>query len=241
MMPPLIILLPLLLVGSVASTIAGGGLGILLTVVASMFLDIRTSVVLVGLLGFIIQLAKISHFRKDIQWQMVGWYVALGIPTSIVGAVLLFVLPERWVEVGLGTVCLIFVFMQMRRQKIRIPPTRTNLLLAGAGNGLLSGMIGNGVLLRSQALLAFGLTKEQFVGTSSLLAFILNLSRNTVYLQQFPWTQETVVLLLLSIPVVMIGVRLGRYILQFVSPNTFELLMSFVIVAGAIKLLFFPS
>lgn len=241
MIPPLVILLPILLVGSVASTIAGGGLGILLTVVVSMFLDIRTSIVLVGLLGFIIQVAKITHFRKDIRWEMVGWYVALGIPASVVGALLLFVIPERGVEICLGALCLLFVFLQMRTQKLRFQPTRTNLLLAGAGNGILAGMIGNGVLLRAQALLSFGLTKEQYVGTSSMLAFILNLSRNTIYLQQFPWTRETIILLLLSIPTVMIGVRVGRYILKFVSPKTFELLMSLVIVTGAVKLLFFPS
>jgi uncharacterized membrane protein YfcA len=241
MIPPLIILLPILLVGSVVSTIAGGGLGILLTVVSTMFLDVRTSIVLVGLLGFVIQVAKIIHFHGEIRWSIVGWYVVLGIPASIVGAYLLFVVPQRWVEIGLGSVCLIFVAMQLRSSKMVLKPSKTNLILAGAGNGLMAGMIGNGVLIRMQALMAFGLTKGEFIGTSSLLAFILNLSRNAVYLQQFSWSRETLVLLVLSIPTVMCGVRLGKYFLQFISPRTFELLLSFVIVTGAVKLLFFPS
>ena len=241
MIPPLTILLPLLLVGSVLSTIAGGGLGILLTVVATTFLDVRTSIVLVGLLGFIIQLAKIAHFHGEIRWNIVGWYVVLGIPASIVGAYLLFIIPQRWVEIGLGILCLGFVATQLRTSKVVLKPSKTNLLLAGAGNGLMAGMIGNGVLIRMQALMAFGLTKGEYIGTSSLLALILNISRNVVYLQQFSWTQETVILLILAIPTVMCGVRLGKYFLQFISPRTFELLMSFVIVTGAIKLLFFPS
>jgi uncharacterized membrane protein YfcA len=206
-----------------------------------MFLDVRTSIVLVGLLGFVIQVAKIIHFHGEIRWSIVGWYVVLGIPASIVGAYLLFVVPQRWVEIGLGSVCLIFVAMQLRSSKMVLKPSKTNLILAGAGNGLMAGMIGNGVLIRMQALMAFGLTKGEFIGTSSLLAFILNLSRNAVYLQQFSWSRETLVLLVLSIPTVMCGVRLGKYFLQFISPRTFELLLSFVIVTGAVKLLFFPS
>ncbi|HLD71111.1 MAG TPA: sulfite exporter TauE/SafE family protein [Candidatus Peribacteraceae bacterium] len=239
-MPPLLLILPILFLGAIFSTIAGGGLGILITIVSTFFIDVRTSIILVSFLGFAIHIAKLTHFHRSIRWDIVWWYVAMGIPASFFGAFILLVLPERALQIALGILCLVYVFMHLFHLMPKLKPTRTNLLVIGAINGTVGGVVGHGALLRMPALLSFGLTKEQFVGTSAFVAFLMNLAKGSVYATQFPWSQESILLIALAIPVLLVGVRIGKAILHYVSEEAFERLLLVVIVGGAVKLLFFP-
>jgi uncharacterized membrane protein YfcA len=128
MIPPLILLLPILFFGGIVSTISGGGLGILLTVAATFFTDVRTSVVLVSLLGFVIQIVKIAHFRRFARWDIIRWYIALGVPMSAIGALFLFILPERAIEIALGIGCIVFCATDLLPGKLRMMPSRRTLM-----------------------------------------------------------------------------------------------------------------
>ncbi len=239
MMPSLYLLLPILFLGGIVSTIAGGGLGILLTIAATFFIDVRASVVLVSLLAFVIQIVKIIHFRRYARWDIVRWYLVLGVPCSFAGGWLLFVLPERAVEITVGLLCIAFCTVDLAFGTPKIRPSKANLLGLGAVNGFLGGMVGNGALLRSPVLLAFGLTKEQFVGTSSLIAFFMNVGKTSVYLTRFEWSREIVLLLVLSVPAVYAGVSIGKHILALVKPAVFERFLTVIVFLGAIRLIFF--
>lgn len=239
-MPPLIFLLPILFLGGIVSTIAGGGLGILLTIAATFFMDVRASVVLVSLLAFVIQIVKIIHFRGNARWDIIGWYLVLGIPCSFAGGWMLFVLPERGVEIVVGLLCVAFCVVDLGFGTPKIRPSKANLLGLGAVNGFLGGMVGNGALLRAPALLAFGLTKEQFVGTSSVIALFMNIGKSSAYLTRFTWTGDIVLLLALSVPAVYAGVSIGKYILRLVRPAVFERFLTGIVFLGAIRLIFFP-
>lgn len=239
-MPPLLLLLPILFLGAIFSTVAGGGLGILITVAATFFIDVRTSIILVSFLGFAIHIAKLTHFHRFIRWDIVWWYLAAGVPASFLGAFILLVLPERVLQIALGILCIIYVVMHVFHLIPKLQPTRRSLLVIGAINGTVGGVVGHGALLRMPALLSFGLTKEQFVGTSAFIAFLMNLAKGSVYATQFPWSQESFLLIALAIPVLLLGVRIGKSILHYVSEEAFERMLLVVIVGGAVKLLFFP-
>ena len=58
----LLILLAALALGGIFSTVAGGGLGLIIVIVGSFFFDIRTNVALVSFFMVSVQLAKIAHF-----------------------------------------------------------------------------------------------------------------------------------------------------------------------------------
>ena len=240
MLPPLELLLPILFLGAIFSKIAGGGLGILITVASTFFTDVRTSIILVSFLGFAIQLAKIAHFHRNIRWDIVWWYVAIGIPASFLGAFVLLILPERALGIALGILCVVYVAMHLFHLMPKVKPTRKNLFIIGGINGIVGGVVGHGALLRMPALLSFGLTKEQFVGTSAFVAFLLNAAKGSVYATQFPWSQDSILLLALAVPVLLLGVYIGKRILRYVSEEAFERMLLLVIIGGAVKLLFFP-
>lgn len=239
MIPPLIVLLPILFLGGIVSTIAGGGLGVLLIVAATFFTDILTSVILISLLGFVIQGAKILHFHQYARWEIVKWYVLLGVPMSFVGGFLLFVFSERAIEVCIAIMCLGFCITDLSPWRMRVAPGKANLITTGAVNGIIGGVTGNGALLRSPALLSFGLTKEEFVGTSSMIAIFMNIGKTSVYVTQFAWTRDVVILIVLAIPVTLCGVTIGKRILAYVHPLIFERLLVAIVSLGALRLIFF--
>lgn len=234
------ILLPILFLGSVFATVGGGGLGILLVFAFTFFTDIRTSVVVISLIGFAIQLAKIIQFYKYTRWDIVKWYAPTGVIMSVLGGMVLFSLPLRFVEVAIGLLCIAFVLLQLSHVKLKINPTPATLLVLGAINGVIGGMIGEGTLIRSPVLLAIGLRKEVFIGTSSVIALLMNIGKVSAYVPNIEWSRDILILLACAIPLTFLGVWIGKRLLKYVSGDVFEKILLCVILAGAIKLLLFP-
>ena len=234
----LAVLLPTLLIGSIFSTLAGGGLGILMIIIGSFFLSTQQNIATMSVLLLSIQLTKLYHFHGHARWPIVGWYVLLGVPASVAGGYLLFILPPFFIEKMIG---FLLLFLAIRdcipRFRIRIRPTRTMLLTSGVFNGLLGGIIGNAAMMRGQILLLFGLAKEEFVGTSTAIALPMNLAKSGVYIAHINWTHEIILLFVFGIPLILIGVMIGKKILQHLKLHMFEHLQRGVIILGAIKFL----
>ena len=234
------VLLPTLFIGSVFCTIAGAWLGIIAIILLTFFLDVRASVVLMSLIGFVIQPAKFLHFYRFARWDIVGWYLILGVPLSFAGGLIFFEIPMRSIELLLAIFCLLFVVLRLSPRGFSIRPTKKNIFFCGALNGLQSGMVGEGTLLRSPFLLSMGLVKEPFLGTSSVIALATNTGKVAAYLPNILWTRELLIVLGCSIPVIVFGVNIGKRLMPYVSVHVFEYLLLFIISAGAFKLLLFP-
>lgn len=236
----LFLYLPLLFVGGVFSAVSGGGLGILTVILGSFFLDVRTNIAFTSVLMITIQIAKMMQFQSSIKWNVVLWYVLLGLPMSVIGGVLLFRIAPIIPQLLLGIFCLVFVAARFWRVMPTVQPSRVMLVLFGAVNGLVGGLIGNASLLRMPALVAMGMRKEVFISTSAVIAFIMNVGKASVYAWNLDWTDGLLQLFFLSIPVVFVSVWLGKKFLRFVSVELFEDLQLGIITLGALRLLLFP-
>jgi uncharacterized protein len=239
-LPPLLLLLPILFLGSVFSTISGGGLAIVIIIVGSFFLDIKTNVAITAILGTTIQMAKILHFHGHIRWPIVRWYVLAGIPMAFLGGYLFFFVPSRVLEVTLGLIFLgrgLWGMWPHKKPKIHWKPLPHHLLQLGAVDGLVGGLIGNSFLIRSTSLLVMGLRKEEFVGTSTTISFLIGLAKGSVYASGIEWNQHLLLIYVCAIPVVLIGVGVGKHLLKYVSVNAFEMLQNLLMIVGALRLL----
>lgn len=230
----------LLFVGGMFSTVAGGGLGIVLIIAGSFFFDVRTSIVLVSFLTVGIQVAKIFNFYTFTRWDIVGWYVCTGIPASLIGGFLLFIVPEIVPRIGLSVICVFFVIMRFWKLIPTMKASAPGLLGLGAVNGLVGGMIGNSSLIRMPALVTMGVSKEAFVATSSMISFLMGLGKLSAYSFSFVWTREQLILLALSVPTLFLSVYIGKKFLKYLSIQFFEDLQLAIILMGAVRLLFFP-
>ncbi len=242
MILPLGSLLLLLFAGGILSTIVGGGLGILTVAVGSFFFDVRTNIAVMSLLMIGIKVAKLFHFRGHARMDIVKWYVLPGIPLSYIGGLLLFVVPTRILEITLGILCLAMSLHGLwpkKKLRLHIAPTRTNLLFFGALNGIVGGLIGNASLIRAPALLSMGLRKEEFVATSTLISFAMNIAKGAAYAQALPWSVFLLMLVLLTLPVMFLSVYIGKKLLTHIEPHVFDWLQHAIILIGAVRLLFF--
>lgn len=234
----LLLVSTLLTAGSAISTVSGGGLGILTVVASSFFFDIRTAITLTSTLMLGIQVAKAVAFFRDIHWGVARWYILSGIPASYLGGSLLFLVPERVPEIGLGLSCLGYVVLRLRQSKAtKLQPTRATLLLYGALNGSIGGLVGNASLVRMPGLLSMGLTRHAFIATSSMIGLLMNTAKTSAYLQNIAWQEGFTVLLAIGFPSLFVGVYLGKYLLRYVSEDLFERLLLGIIAIGALRLL----
>lgn len=239
----LLILVPVIFLGGVVSAFAGGGLGIIITLLMGVFFPIQESLAISALLGFVTQLSKVFHFRYSIRWDIVWWYGLPGLPAAFLAGFLLFLLPSRAIEVSLGLLCLWMSATEflpfLSKVKIRAKPTRSMLVFGGVLNGIISGIIGNGSGIRGPLLLAFGLRKEIFIGTSAMVALFINSGRSVSYAQHIHWTMDLLILFVVLIPLLFVSIGLGKNMLQHADERLFELFQAGIMGVAAIRFLFF--
>jgi uncharacterized membrane protein YfcA len=233
----LIALPPILFLGGIISVLAGSGLGIILITSLSIFFPIQEAIVLSALLVITTHVGKIAAFYRFIRWDIVQWYVIGGFPAAVIASHFLFFLPTLWVERGLGVFALIFVLLRVVGADMKVTPTRSMIALSGFGNGIVSGLFGDAAALRNIAILSLGLKKEVFISTTTMCAFLVNLGRLTSYVPVQRWDDTLLRIMAVSIPSILLGVVVGRFVLRFVSVVLFERFLLCVIFIGALKFL----
>jgi hypothetical protein len=232
-----LLLLPIIFAGGIVSVITGGGLSMILVLVGSMFIDLHAAVVLDAYLLLANQAAKTWHFHRSVHWDVVGWSLLLGFPSTYLGSHLLFAMPADVLGKIVAVLAIVFVCMQLFKILPRIPRTRTALILTGAVSGFVGGATGNSATVRKPLFLAMGLTKEVFVGTTAMLSLLLGIPRLVVYAPHTEWTSSYTIFLGLATVLLFIGARIGKYVITRVSPKTFETMLYLVTIVGSVRLL----
>jgi uncharacterized membrane protein YfcA len=178
---------------------SGFGLGTLLLPVFALFFAIQQAVALTAVVHFLN-----GSFKLALVWRHVAWPIVLrfGLPALVAafaGAWLLVWLAEarplvsysllgRSVSVApakltVGVLLLVFACAELLPsfRKVSFPPRY--LPLGGLLSGFFGGLAGMQGALRSAFLIKSGLTKEAYVATGAAIAFLIDVSRLSVYAQ----------------------------------------------------------
>jgi len=233
----LFFLLPVLLIGGIFSTVAGGGLSLILIIFSSLILDIRSAIILNGYIIIINQFSKAFLFHRFAQFKIVLSLAALGIPCSYIGSKYLFLLPIDTIRIIVSVLLIVFVTLRMFRFIPNIQETMPQLLVIGALTGFLDGLAGVGSFVQKSYLILAGLRKESFLGTTSLLLLIIGIPKMIIYIPETQWSNEYIVFLILSVIMIFSGASIGKRILSKVSGVLFERLLLITIFIGALRLL----
>lgn len=234
----LLLLMPLAFIGGIISVISGGGLGIIMIVVFSAFFDIRTSVVMISLLGLAVSATKLWHFHPFIHWKLTKSYLLFGIPFSALGGMLLYKIPAEQVKMFIVAFCYAIVALRLLRPAFRWSQNQYSICVMSALTGLIGGAVGNSGLLVKSLLYSFGLTKETFIATGSAILLAMGVSKVATYMINFTWSPSIIQALSISILAVISGITVGKRLLPKVSKQLFEWLLLTIIFIGATRLLF---
>lgn len=220
-----------LLAGAVAS-VAGFGIGSLLTPVLSVSLGTRLAVALISIPHFVGTGLRLWRLRAHVDR---GVLLGFGIASAAGGLAGAFFFSRA----GSPTLALVFGLLLLlagtseltglaRRVELRGAPA----WIAGGVSGLFGGMVGNQGGIRSAALLGFHLPRHAFVATATAIALAVDLARMPVYfavegraiLAEWP-------LLVLTVGGVVAGTLVGERALSRIPEPVFRRVVAALIIA----------
>jgi uncharacterized membrane protein YfcA len=173
-------------------------------------------------------------------WIALGFGVGVAFFVLVGGA-------SRSLEVTIGVIVLAIVLVQVVRL-IRGAPARPASTLTAATYGTTGGFttfVANaaGPVINTY-LVGVGLPKEEMVGTSAWLYFLVNVAKIPLYIALGAWsdggpffTAESLLFDLCLVPGVVAGVYSGRALFPRIPQELFLVLVLVLSVAGAVKLL----
>ena len=171
-----------IIAGAIAS-VAGFGIGSVLTPVLSAQLDVRLAIAAVSLPHLAGTFVRFLLVRTYIDRDVLLGFGAASAIGGLTGAALQSVVQSAGLAIIFGAL-LIFAGLGSltgfaRHMRFR---GRAAALIGGALSGLLGGLVGNQGGIRTAALLGFDVDREAFVATATAVALIVDGARIPVYI-----------------------------------------------------------
>jgi uncharacterized membrane protein YfcA len=168
------------LAGGVAS-IAGFGVGSLLTPLLTPAYGAKLGVALVAIPHAVATLLRLWHLRAEISWRVVGSFGLTSAIGGLTGAYVFTQAPAGLLARTLGALLIAVGLAETAGVTQRLRFRGAVAWIAGAISGLFGGMVGNQGGVRSAGLLGFGLSPRAFVATAAAIALLVDLVRVPIY------------------------------------------------------------
>ncbi len=179
----LLIWLGTAIVAFIASTLSGivgfGGALILLPVLIAVY-GVRPAVPILTVSVLFGNASRVYFNRRELDLKLVLLFSAGAIPFAVLGSFVYVALPIFWIKKGIGLFLLISVLLRHFHKDFKL--TRASVFFPlGMVTGFLSALMGGVGPVSSPFFLAYGLTKEAFVGTEALCAVGMHVAKSVTY------------------------------------------------------------
>lgn len=165
---------------SVLSGVAGfGGAMIFLPFLVAVY-GLRASVPILTIAVLMGNASRVYFFRKALDWKVICLFSAGSLPLAVAGSFAYVSLPVDWIKRGIGLFLLSAVAFRRFYRPIGMRRAWFFLPLGGV-SGFLSAIVGGIGPVSAPFFLAYGLTKEAFVGTEALCAVGMHLAKSITY------------------------------------------------------------
>lgn len=233
----------------------GFGLGTMLMPVFALFFPVDLAISLTAVVHLLNNLFKLYLVGRQAD-RIVVW--RFGIPAiagAAAGAFVLTWLSDlpvlatyrlgsstvsiEWLKVIIGICLLCFVSMEwMPKDKTWIVTGR-QFTLGGLLSGFFGGLSGHQGAFRSLFLLHSGLSKERFIATNVVIAFLVDCTRISLYAVHFSLVgiQENWALLVLATVSACLGVWIGNRLLDAITYRAIQYLVTVLLCAIAVGLI----
>jgi uncharacterized membrane protein YfcA len=205
------------------SSIAGFGVGSLLTPLLTTSAGAKLAVALVSVPHAIATLLRLWRLRGDVSWPVLKGF---GIASAVGGLAGAYVFTQARPDVLARILGALLIFVGCAElagiaKRFRVGDRWA--WLAGAASGMFGGMVGNQGGIRSAGLLSFGLSPRAFVATAAAIALIVDAVRVPVYVisEGAAMMASWQVMAMATVGVV-IGTFAGSGILMRLPPDAFR-------------------
>jgi uncharacterized membrane protein YfcA len=219
------------LAGVVAS-VAGFGIGSLLTPVLGFHVGTKLAVAAVSIPHVVGTAIRFWMLRGRVDRRLFIWFGLTSAAGGLAGALLHAEASSRALGFVLGCLLLFVGVSELSGFMQRVRLGRRAALFAGAVSGAFGGLVGNQGGIRSAALLAFGGDKETFVATATAVALVVDGARMPVYLAT-EWSALRAIWPLVAVATagVVAGTLAGRRVLARVPEAVFRRVVAGLLLA----------
>jgi uncharacterized protein len=225
-----------LVVGTIAGLVSGivgtGATVILLPVLVFAF-GPKSAVPIMAVVALMSNFAKITAWRKEIDWRACAAYALGGIPGAALGARTLLVLPPRIVDLALGVFFLVMIPGRhwFARRSLKIGPAV--LVAAGLAIGFLTGVVVSTGPITVPLFTAYGLVKGAFIATEAAASLAVYISKAATFRTFGALPIDIILKGLITGSSVMAGTYVARLTLERLSLQHFQrLLDAMMLVSG---------
>ncbi len=225
------------ILGGVAASIAGFGIGSILTPVLANRYSVADAILAVSIPHAVATALRCWRLRAVIDRSLLKGFGVASAAGGLIGAFLLVGF-ESWAALVLGTLLVATGLAGLTGWNTRSQPGRATSVILGGLSGLFGGMAGNQGGLRAAAMTTYRLTPAQFVATSTAVGLMVDAARLPVYVAK---GSDRIVELAIPIAIatvgVVVGTLYGERLLLSLSPERFRRIISVLIIALGIWLL----
>ncbi len=231
------------LIGGAIASVAGFGIGSVLTPAIAATAGTRLAVAAVSIPHVIGTSLRFWRFRREINWAVVR---SFGVPSAaggLTGALVHTWAASRTLELVFGALLVLAGGSQVTGYAQRWRLRGSLAWIGGALSGFFGGLVGNQGGIRTAAMLGFDVNKRQFVATTTAVALLIDLARLPVYLAVE--TAELVRMwptIALATMGVLIGTIFGERLLARVPEQRFRTIVGgLLVVLGISFLIGYPA
>ncbi len=222
---------------------SGFGLGTMLAPFFCLFFSVQEAIALTAIVHFTNNLFKFSLLRKHIAYNIALPFSLTAVLMSFVGAELLnYISFQKYqytydllgitaaitpVKIVVALLMIVFVVVELIPDWSFKVSGRISYLIGGMFSGFFGGLSGNQGALRSMFLLKAGLSKESYIATGVLIACLVDISRLSVYTQNWSSLNLNAQVNLMTVAVVaaLSGSLLGKKYIQKVTMKSMQTLI----------------
>ncbi len=236
----LISLLLLIIFASTAGTITGFGTSTLMLPVILMFHSLSDALIFVTIIHWFNAIWRLMYFRSGFDLKLALTFGLSGIITSIIGAKIVFLVDENLLTKLIAVFLLAYSIFLLINPQFQISFNKRTGIIGGALSGFIAGIFGMGGAIRSAFLTAFNLPKEIYLANSALLLAIIDTSRLLTYFYEKQGVGNLLGMsytsLIICILFSLIGVSLGKKIVDKIPQEQFRIIIAVFLILVAIKL-----
>jgi uncharacterized membrane protein YfcA len=223
--------------GAVAS-VAGFGIGSLLTPVFALRVDMKLAVAAVAIPHLVATTLRLSMMWPHVDWRVVRTFGVMSAAGGLAGALLQQRLRGPGLVMVFGGLLVFAGLTGLTGMMERVRLGRTAAWVAGLLSGVFGGLVGNQGGIRSAALLGFDVRPAAFVASATAAALMVDLARTPVYvtLEAERLVDLTGLIALAAIGAV-VGTIGGERVLRRIPPLVFKKLVSALVLALGVYML----
>ncbi len=224
--------------GAAIASVAGFGIGSVLTPVLALHAGTKVAVAAVALPHLVGSAQRFWMLRRHLDRRVLLGFGITSAAGGLVGALLHARATSRGIAVTFGVVLLLAGVSELTGWIRRVRWGRGAAWVAGALSGLLGGLVGNQGGIRTAAMLGFEVPKESFVATATAIALFVDAGRLPVYLA----TQGRELLalrwpVLLAVAGVVLGTVAGNRVLARLPERAFRRVVAMLLLALGVYML----